>query len=81
MKQPAKKILGKLGYEIHKVDTHAEFPIDFNKTDIEIIKSVKPFTLTSIERCFALIQAVNYKVLSCSIGIPFFGFFPSKEKK
>ena len=36
------------------------FPIDFNKTDIEIIKSVKPFTLTSIERRFALIQAVNY---------------------
>ena len=60
MKQPVKKIIRKLGYKINKVDTHAEFPIDFNKTDIEIIKSVKQFTLTSIERRFALIQAVNY---------------------
>ena len=60
MKNLAKKIIKKLGYEIHRIDTYVEFPIDFNKTDIEIIKSVKPFTLTSIERRFALIQAVNY---------------------
>ena len=60
MKNLAKKIIKKLGYEIHRVDTYVEFPSHFSKTDIEIIKSVKPFTLTSIERRFALIQAVNY---------------------
>lgn len=60
MKNLAKKIIKKLGYEIHRADTHVESPISFNKTDIEIIKSVKLFTLTSIERRFALIQAVNY---------------------
>ena len=60
MKNLAKKIIKKLGYEIHRAGTYREFPIDFNETDIEIIKSVKPFTLTSIERRFALIQAVNY---------------------
>jgi hypothetical protein len=53
-----KKIIKKCGYEIHK--DGGEFPVDFNKNDIEIIESVKPFTLTSIERCHALIQAVNY---------------------
>ena len=60
MKNLAKKIIKKLGYEIHRSSTYREFPIDFNETDIEIIKSVKPYTLTSIERRFALIQAVNY---------------------
>ena len=60
MKNLAKKIIKKLGYEIHRVNTYVEFPSHFSKTDIEIIKSVKQFTLTSIERRFALIQAVNY---------------------
>lgn len=36
--------------------------------DIEIIKSVKPYTLTSVERCFALIQAVNYIIKNKIIG-------------
>ena len=60
MKNLAKKIIKKLGYEIHRVNTYVEFPSHFSKTDIEIIKSVQLFTLTSIERRFALIQAVNY---------------------
>ena len=60
MKNLAKKIIKKLGYEIHRINTYVEFPSHFSKTDIEIIKSVKLFTLTSIERRFALIQAVNY---------------------
>ena len=60
MKNLAKKIIKKLGYEIHRVNTYVEFPSHFSKTDIEIIKSVKLFTLSSIERRFALIQAVNY---------------------
>ena len=60
MKKLIKKIIKKLGYEIHRSGTYREFPIDFNEIDIDIIKAVKPFTLTSIERRFALIQAVNY---------------------
>ena len=60
MKKLIKKIIKKLGYEIHRSSTYREFPIDFNEIDIDIIKAVKPFTLTSIERRFALIQAVNY---------------------
>ncbi len=40
MKNLVKKIIKKLGYEIHRASTYREFPIDFNETDIEIIKSV-----------------------------------------
>lgn len=58
IKKLAKKILRKLGYEIHRYTN--KFPDDFNEKEMEVIESVKPFTLTSIERCFALIQAVNY---------------------
>ena len=60
IKNLIKKIIKKCGYEVHKAGTYGEFPVDFNENDIEIIKSVKQFTLTSIERRFALIQAVNY---------------------
>ena len=60
IKNLIKKIIKKCGYEVHKSGTYGEFPVDFNENDIEVIKSVKQFTLTSIERRFALIQAVNY---------------------
>jgi O-methyltransferase len=37
-----------------------EFPSDFSEQDIEIIRSVKPYTMTSPERIYALIQSVKY---------------------
>jgi len=67
IKNLTKKIIKKSGYEIRR-NVGKEFPIDFNEIDIEIIKSVKPYTLTSVERCFALIQAVNYIVKNKIIG-------------
>jgi O-methyltransferase len=36
------------------------FPPDFSRADIEIIHAVQPYTITSPERVFALIQAVRY---------------------
>jgi O-methyltransferase len=36
------------------------FPPDFDDEAIEIIKAINPYTMTSIERQFALIQAVRY---------------------
>lgn len=67
IKNLTKKIIKKSGYEIRR-NVDREFPIDFNEMDIEIIKSVKPYTLTSVERCFALIQAVNYIIKNKIIG-------------
>jgi hypothetical protein len=38
------------------------FPRDFDDEAIEILRTVKPYTMTSVERQFALIQAVRYVV-------------------
>jgi O-methyltransferase len=37
-----------------------EYPLDFNPTEIDIIQAVRPWTMTSVERIYALIQAVRY---------------------
>jgi O-methyltransferase len=39
-----------------------KFPPDFDNAGIELIKAVKPFTMTSPERIFALCEAVKYVV-------------------
>ena len=60
LKRILSKVFDQIGFEIHKKGTVREFPIDFDNASIEIIKSTKPFTLTSKERTFALIEAVKY---------------------
>lgn len=65
MKNIIKKIVQNSGYDIRKkgsFDTPPEFPSDFTENDIEIIKKVKPFTLTSNERIYALLQATKYVI-------------------
>jgi hypothetical protein len=37
-----------------------DYPIDFTASDVAIIEFAKPYTMTSPERLFALIQAVRY---------------------
>ncbi|AGB02447.1 TylF/MycF/NovP-related O-methyltransferase [Methanoregula formicica] len=55
-KTSARKIFNFLGYDIKKNN----YPIDFEKKDIEIIESVLPFTLTNTDRIYPLIQSVKY---------------------
>jgi hypothetical protein len=43
-----------------------EYPVDFRKDETDIIREVRPWTMTSAERIYALIQAVRYV---CSNGI------------
>lgn len=65
MKQIIKKIIQNSGYDIRKkgsFDSPPKFPLDFTENDIEIIKKVKPFTLTSNERIYALLQATKYVI-------------------
>ena len=40
----------------------SEFPPDFKIDEVEIIRAVQPYTITSPERLYALIQAVRYIV-------------------
>ena len=43
------------------------FPYDFDDHHVDIIKRVKPFTMTSYERLFGLIESVKYIMKA---GIP-----------
>lgn len=38
------------------------FPVDFEESDVHIIKSVAPYTMTSPERIFSLVKAAQYVV-------------------
>jgi O-methyltransferase len=64
MKQLVKNIIKQLfsrcGYHIGP--RGPEFPVDFGPEDIALIQAVEPYTMTSPERIFALIQAVRYVV-------------------
>lgn len=52
-----KSTLNKFGYDINR-----QIPRDFTKEDIDIINTVQPFTMTSPERLYGLINAVRYIV-------------------
>ena len=53
------RVLRKYGYNI---SLNEEFPPDFSKDTIDIVRSVREFTMTSPERIFALKDAVEYIV-------------------
>lgn len=69
-KQQILRIIQKLGYNIsiyNKDNTFNAFPVDFKflHKDFEplhkgVMQSVKPFTMTSPERLFGLVEAVKY---------------------
>jgi len=61
IKRSVKKILRDTGYDIVS-EKQGKFPSDFDNEHIKIIEFVKPFTMTSIERIFVLIEAVKYIV-------------------
>ena len=63
-----RRLLRRLGIDVirHRADGQVAFPVDFDGPAADIIQSVRPYTMTSPERLFALIQAVRY-VSSASI--------------
>jgi hypothetical protein len=61
IKRSLKKIVRGTGYNIVS-EKQGKFPSDFEDEHIKIIEFVKPFTMTSSERIFALIEAVKYVV-------------------
>ena len=61
MKNIVKKLLGKLGYKISKVNNN-RYPIDYSIDFIEEYQSIEPYTMTSLERVYALKTAVQYIV-------------------
>jgi O-methyltransferase len=54
--------LTKFNRRLQKYLGGMEFPVDFGQQEIETIRFVQPYTMTSPERIFSLIQAVEYIV-------------------
>jgi O-methyltransferase len=66
LKSIVKRILNFSGYDLVKTSRNSQdflllnqFP-DFSQSDLEIIKLIKPFTMTSPERLYALVKAIEY---------------------
>ena len=55
-----KKQLNKIGYDLIKVNKGPKWPTDFEELHKEIVTAVQPYTMTSPERIFGLIEAVKY---------------------
>ena len=60
IKEFIRKHLNKKGYDINKLGEHKQWPVDFEENHKKIIEKVRPYTMTSRERIFGLIEAVNY---------------------
>jgi hypothetical protein len=54
------KILGRFGYQLIPADKNNELPTDFDHIHQSIWKKVHPFTMTSPERIYSLIESVRY---------------------
>jgi O-methyltransferase len=57
-----KKFLRTFGYDIVRYGKFSDFPRDFQEDEINIIRQVRKYTLTSNERLCSLIHAVRYLV-------------------
>lgn len=62
MKNVIKSLLHRIGYDIIRYDQYSDFPKDFKKEEVDLIKFVRPFTMTSNERIHSFIHSVNYIV-------------------
>jgi hypothetical protein len=60
LKITKRRIDGRTGYDFIKCQRN--IPVDFEKDVINIIRSVRPYTMTTPDRLYALINAVKYIV-------------------
>ena len=67
MKKIMRGLIRRLGFDLVRytggpLHTAVILPPDFDEDTIDIIRTVRPYTMTSVERLFSLIQAVKYVV-------------------
>ena len=55
-----KKVLRKFNYEIVRIKHNTSLPNDFEEFHSEIFKKVAPYTMTSPERIYSLIETIKY---------------------
>ncbi len=61
MKKIIKKLLHKAGYNISRIKINP-YDIDYNQDFIDEYKSIEPYTMTSIDRVYALKTAIEYTI-------------------
>jgi O-methyltransferase len=62
LKATVHRVVRKLGYDLVRRGQEPPFPPDFGPETVDVIRSVQPYTMTTPERLFGLIQAVAYIV-------------------
>jgi hypothetical protein len=62
-----RKVVRSIGYDVVPYSSSDEFPPDFTEQHRSIVRKVMPYTMTSPERLYALIEAVHHVVKT---GIP-----------
>jgi O-methyltransferase len=60
LKSMLRKCFQSVGFDVVRHPPNERYPADFLAEDIDIIRKVQPWTMTSVERIYALIQAVRY---------------------
>src|SRR5215831_12954199 len=55
-----RKVLQKYNYDIIRINTGIRVPADFEEWHTRIFKDVADYTMTSPERIYCLVEAVNY---------------------
>src|SRR6266508_6313262 len=63
-------ILRRMGYDIVRCSNAlTAFPPDFDPSDVDLCRSIAPFTFTTPERIYALTNAVKYVVTNNIPGV------------
>src|SRR5271157_1537528 len=60
IKKAIHKIFRSFGLDVIKYRGESWVPADFRQDEVEIMRAVRPFTMTSPERISALIHAIRY---------------------
>jgi hypothetical protein len=68
LKKKLKKLGRTFGFEISQSKHGFKIPVDFTQEHIDLIQYVQPYTMTSAERIFALVEATKYVVKSKIAG-------------
>ena len=66
-KRLLKHLIQRWGYDVVPLKQSPPFPVDFDPDAVDTIRAVKPYTMTSHERIYAVIQATRY-IVAAKIG-------------
>jgi O-methyltransferase len=71
LRAPVKRMFRALGYEVHRLSSRsptADLPADFTNAEIDLWRTVSPFTMTSPAAVYVLADAVRYLVANAIQG-------------